>query len=161
MVSKGFPPKKKRGPVARDVNDIRHNRLTLRAHDDLMKLLSLRALEAGLSRSAYIERLLINWLRADPRNPRIDNMGKMSPSAGPTPFEARSTEPLRIAERWNRFSQAHELIFGQNAPRDWFEDADSYWPAAVGGHLDSDDSGDDPEEAEGRRLAAKKPRQRY
>ena len=123
--------------------------------------LSLRASEAGLSRSAYIERLLINWLRADPRNPRLDNMGKLVSSTGPTPFDARTAEPLRVAERWQRFSQAHELIFGQNAPRDWFENGDSYWPAAHGGHLEADDSGDDPEEAEAQRRAAKKPRQRY
>ncbi len=160
MVSKALPPKK-RGPAARDANDIRHNRLTLRAHDDLMKLLSLRASEAGLSRSAYIERLLINWLRADPRNPKLDNMGKLSPATGPTPFDARTSDPLRVAERWQRFSQARELIFGQNAPRTWFEDGDSYWPAAVGGHLEPDDSGDDPKEAEARRQAAKRPRQRY
>lgn len=125
-----------------------------------MKLLSLRASEAGLSRSAYIERLLIAWLRADPRNPRLDNMGKLAHS-GPTPLDMRTAEPLKVAERWQRFSHAHELIFGQNAPRDWFENADSYWPATHGGHLEADDSGDDPEEAEARRSAAKKPRQRY
>ena len=157
---KGFPARKRPGPEPRDSSDIRHNRLTLRAHDDLMKLLSLRASESGLSRSAYIERLLIAWLRADPRNPKLDNMGKRVPNAGPSPFDLRTSEPLRIAERWQRFSQAHELIFGQNAPRDWFEDADSYWPAPHGGHFEPEEAESDREDFE-KRKPAKRPRQRY
>jgi hypothetical protein len=125
-----------------------------------MKLLSLRASESGLSWSAYIERLLIAWLRADPRNPNLDNMGKRVPNAGPTPFDLRTAEPLRVGERWQRFSQAHKLIFEQNAPRDWFEDADSYWPVSHGGHFEAEEAEDDPKDFE-KRKPAKKLRQRY
>lgn len=112
---------------------MRSTRLTLRAHDDLMKLLTLRADEAGISRSHYIERLLIRFLMADPRNPKLDAMGRIVPGQT-TPYDLRTKDPLRTAERWQRFSTAHENLLGMAPPRDWFEDADTYWPAMYGGH---------------------------
>jgi hypothetical protein len=162
MVS-GFPrlPKnrkqrRKPGPAQRDDDEKRSERITIRAHDDLMRLLTLRSDEAGVSRSHYIERLLIRWLTADPRNPKLDAMGRIVP--GPTPYDLRAKDPLRTADRWQRFSTAHELLMGMAPPRDWFEDPISYWPATHGGHQEFVDHSTDPEEAERVRLASKKRR---
>jgi hypothetical protein len=147
MVS-GFPRNRKQrrkpGPAKRGDDENRSTRITLRAHDDLMRLLTLRADEAGVSRSHYIERLLIRWLTADPRNPKLDAMGRISP--GPTPYDLRAKDPLKTADRWQRFSTAHELLFGMAPPRDWFEESDSYWPAPHGGHLGPEEEHSDPNE---------------
>ncbi len=134
--------RRKPGPSARDDGENRSERITLRAHDDLLKLLSLRADESGVSRSHYIERLLIRWLTADPRNPQLDAMGRVKP--GTTPYDLRTRDPLKTASRWQQFSTAHELLFGMHPPKDWFEDADSYWPAPVGGHTEPEGEATDP-----------------
>jgi len=134
--------RRKPGPAARDDADNRSERITLRAHDDLLKLLSLRADESGVSRSHYIERLLIRWLTADPRNPALDAMGRIKP--GVMPYDLRTKDPLKTAGQWQKFSTAHELLFGMAPPRDWFEEPESYWPAPVGGHLDPDGEASDP-----------------
>jgi hypothetical protein len=129
------PERKKPGPPKRDEADMRSNRLTLRVHDDLMHLLTLRSKEAGLTRSAYIERLMLAWLRADPRNPKFDPMGKVMPTA-PTPLSLLRKEPMSVAERWAKYSNAHELLFGQTAPRHLLDDPDSYWPGVNEGPFD-------------------------
>ncbi len=118
---------RKPGPQKREPDEMRSTRITLRAHDDLFDLLTVRADEAGVSRSNYIERLLIQWLRTDPRNPKLSNLGRFVP--GPTPLEL-GANALRTAERWQRFVQAHELLFGTAPDRRWLEDMDSYWPSA-------------------------------
>lgn len=133
----------KPGPSARSDEENRSARITLRAHDDLMRLLTLRADEAGVSRSHYIERLLIRWLVADPRNPALDAMGRIKPATA-TPYDLRSKDPLKTASRWQQFSTAHELLFGMQPPRDWFEEADSYWPAPHGGHIEPEGEANDP-----------------
>ena len=107
MVS-GLPRKSKQrgkpGPAKRTEAENRSTRITLRAHDDLMKLLTLRAGEAGVSRSHYIERLLIRFLMADPRNPKLDSSGRIVP--GPTPYDLRSKDPTEdrraLAEVFHR-----------------------------------------------------------
>jgi hypothetical protein len=128
-------PKKKTGPAPKVADEIRSNRLTLRTHDDLMALLSVRAREQGVSRSAYIERLLTAWLRADPRNPKIDNMGR-TPAGAPEPRQLRARDPMRTAEQWTKYSHAHEIVFGHPPPRPWLDDLDSYWPVASRGPYD-------------------------
>jgi hypothetical protein len=60
------PPQRMHAPVASklgrpygDPDDLRSERLTLRIHPDLMSVLVQRAREAGLTRSLYVERILI------------------------------------------------------------------------------------------------------
>lgn len=127
MVS-GFPKRSKKSkPAAPEREDaIRSERLALRAHRDLMRLLSLRASEEGITRSAMIERMLISYLALDPRNPRLDPMGRIV-EEDQLPWEARKADVLRAAERWQKFSTVHEVLFGHPAPKRWFEDGDSYW----------------------------------
>jgi hypothetical protein len=128
-------PRKKPGPPKRDEADMRSNRLTLRVHDDLMHLLTMRSREAGLTRSAYIERLMLAWLRADPRNPKMDPMGKVVEHA-PTPLQNLRKDSMNVAERWTKYSSAHELLFGQTAPRHLLDDQDTYWPGPSAGPFD-------------------------
>jgi hypothetical protein len=148
MVS-GLPtnrkPRRKPGPAPKDDDEIRATRITIRAHQDLEKLLTLRADEAGVSRSHYIERLLIRWLTADPRNPGLDAMGRIK-TGGTTPFDMRHKDPLKMAERWQRFAAAHEVLFSMRPPQDLFEDPDSYWPAQIGGHVEPHQDSDLPPE---------------
>jgi Ribbon-helix-helix protein, copG family len=152
---KPLPRKPARGPTPKPAEEIRSNRLTLRTHDDLMELLSLRAREQGVSRSAYIERLLTAWLRADPRNPKIDNMGRLSVGA-PEPRQLRAKDPMRTAEQWTRYAQAHEIVFGHPPPRTWLDDLDMYWPVASAGPYD--DPTDDAAESTAPSKSARKKR---
>lgn len=109
-------------------DDVRSARLILRAHPDLMKILTVRARAAGVSRSRYVERLLIAWLMADPRNPRIDAVGKILGGFGQARYEAMST--LGKAERWARYSAAHAALFGVPLPEAEFEDPSLWWNEA-------------------------------
>jgi hypothetical protein len=123
---KGFPKRSKKAAVPEKEDSIRSERLALRAHRDLMRLLSLRASEEQITRSAMIERMLISYLSLDPRNPRLDPMGRIV-EEDQLPWDARKADVLRAAERWQKFSAVHEILFGHPAPKRWFEDTDSYW----------------------------------
>ncbi|PZA13865.1 hypothetical protein DNX69_00010 [Rhodopseudomonas palustris] len=123
-------------------DDVRSARLILRAHPDLMKILTVRARAAGVSRSRYVERLLVAWLNADPRNPRMDAVGKILGGFGQARYAAMST--LSKAERWTRYSAAHAAIFGVPLPEAEFEDPSLWWDEAkklVEG--DDEDAGQD------------------
>ncbi|ABE39358.1 hypothetical protein IP86_02880 [Rhodopseudomonas sp. AAP120] len=121
-------------------DDARSGRLILRAHPDLLQVLTVRARVAGISRSRYVERLLIAWLNADPRNPRMDAVGKIR-----TGFDqARHAAPsaLARAERWTRYNSAHAALFGVPLPDSDFEDPEQEWDAAKT-LIDVDAGGDD------------------
>lgn len=109
-------------------DDARSGRLILRAHPDLLQILTVRARVAGISRSRYVERLLIAWLNADPRNPRLDAVGKILGGFGQARFEALSE--LGKAERWARYNSAHSAIFGHTLPESDFEDKSQWWAEA-------------------------------
>jgi len=146
------PVPRKRGVKPRPREEIRSERLILRAHPDLIALLSERAAERGISRSAFIEGLLIAWLRADPRNPRLDPVGRII-TTDPQPRKLRETDPIRFAQRWERFNQAHMLLMGQSVRQDWLDELNSYWPSAYGDMLDKSP---DPEEEFETRPSKKK-----
>ncbi|MCS3727364.1 hypothetical protein [Bradyrhizobium betae] len=110
----------KTGPNARE------ERIALRAHADLIEILDRRAEEKGQTRSAYIESLLIAWVKADPRNPRIDNRGKLVPDA-PTPAELQRANPQRYTDRWVQFNRAFNALFGTDVPREWREEWQEHW----------------------------------
>lgn len=121
-------------------DDARSGRLILRAHPGLMQILTVRARVAGISRSRYIERLLIAWLNADPRNPRMDAVGKILGGFGQARFEALSE--LGKAERWTRYNAAHAAIFGHSLPDADFEDKSQWWEEAKK-LIEGDDAGGD------------------
>jgi len=84
-----------------------------------MEVLTERARERGITRSAYVEQLLVGWVRLDPRNRRVDLIGKYDPDA-PSPYEMRMRSPLAFAERWSKFASASKLILAE-PPSEWFE----------------------------------------
>lgn len=59
----------------------RSGRLVLRVHPDLMATLALRADELRMTRSRFVEDILIGVLGLDPRNPRFDKFGRIDPQA--------------------------------------------------------------------------------
>ncbi|MCG2643766.1 MULTISPECIES: hypothetical protein [Bradyrhizobium] len=132
----------KPGPPKRTNEENRSERITLRAHDDLMRILTLRADESGFSRSHYIERILIAYLRLDPRNPNFDAMGRFKKS-GTMPFDLFHNDKARVGERWAKFSTVHENLFGMAPPRDWLDDESGFWPGTdvVNGY-EEDSQGD-------------------
>ncbi|MGJ4932562.1 hypothetical protein ACQR1I_09225 [Bradyrhizobium sp. HKCCYLS2038] len=121
------------------------NRLTLRVHDDLLELLQLRSGEASRSRSSFVETLLVAWLRADPRNPKVARNGKIDRDA-PEPRAVRTADPVRFAERWTRYAQAHEIVMGHPPPREYLDDLDAYWPTGAEHPDDYDEQEEDIEE---------------
>lgn len=118
-VNKDGTLRRKPGPVAAP-DDARTDRLALRVHPDLGDILHLRARELGISRSQYVEKLLIGWIRLDPRNRRLDLSGKLDPKA-PTP-EAVRRDPLSFAKEWQRFSTANMLLLRAQPPSEWFDE---------------------------------------
>jgi hypothetical protein len=116
----------KPGPkIAEDA--IKSERMAFRVHPDLVQILDARAAELGINRSAYVERLLVGWIKADPRNPRIDMRGKFV-EGGPDPDDLKKRSPLVFAERWQKYSQAYAIILGTPAPQSWFDEEDAYRP---------------------------------
>jgi hypothetical protein len=93
----------------------------LRVHPDLLDVLTKRSEERGITRSQYVEKLLIGWANIDPRNRRLELVGKVSPTA-PSPWEIRRAKPLEFADRWQNFCKASLLLLGSEPPREWFEE---------------------------------------
>ena len=115
----------KPGPkVAED--EIKTERLTMRMHTDLMHILNKRSRERNISRSAYIEQLLIGWVQADPRNPKIDSRGKLVDGA-PSPIEQMNKNSFAYAEKWAKFNAAYAILLGTDAPKKWVEEPSDYW----------------------------------
>lgn len=122
-------PRKKPGRVARPT-DTKVDRLVLRVHPDLMRILTDRARERGITRSQYVEKLLIGWANLDPRNQRLDMIGKINPAA-PLPNDVRLRSPLSFADRWVKFGSASRLLLGAEPPKEWLEES-------IGSHADPD-----------------------
>ncbi|WP_284424124.1 hypothetical protein [Bradyrhizobium sp. SSBR45G] len=97
-------------------------------HPHLVYILDARAKEANLSRSAYLERVIIGWVQADPRNPRIDSRGMFIPGAQ-SPRRYQETQASAFGAKFKTFSDAHEVILGTPAPQRWIEEPDRYMPA--------------------------------
>lgn len=114
-------PRKSPGPQPKAASELRGERLVLRVHPDFQDLLTMLARERGISRSAYIERVLLGWVSADPRNPRLDAIGKKIPGV-PSPHELLKSNPVRFGQRWKNFSDVSSLLLGETPPQTWLED---------------------------------------
>ncbi|WP_063994844.1 hypothetical protein [Bradyrhizobium sp.] len=117
---------KKKAAKSDDGDETRSERIAMRMHPDLVRILDKRADEKNLSRSAYIESILIGWVRADPRNPRVDPRGKLVEGV-PSPKEYLVQNALGYANRWQSFNQAYRVLFGTAAPDDWEKNPTDYW----------------------------------
>jgi hypothetical protein len=105
---------------------VRSARMIMRQHPDLVEVLDLRAREMRMSRSKYIETVMMLYLATDPRNPKISNVGKIDRSL-PSPLAQRDADPHRFAERWQRFVAAHIALFGNAPPSDWRDESEAFW----------------------------------
>jgi len=125
--TKAGRPKRKPGPKV-EPDGQKTERLTFRVHPDLLQLLDARAAEAGINRSQYVEKILIGWLRADPRNPKIDlRSGKIDRDAM-SPQERRLKFAMSYASQQAKFNAAYEILLGTGAPARFFESPDEYCP---------------------------------
>ncbi|MGY3356276.1 hypothetical protein ACVWZK_002939 [Bradyrhizobium sp. GM0.4] len=113
----------------------RGGRLMVRIHPDLLELLSLRAAERGESRARFMERIIVGFLRADPRNPKMDPAGRIDPAA-PPPIKA---DPIRYGAAWSRWEQLNEQMFSFRPPADWLDDEAGYAMWAKRAHPDRDE----------------------
>jgi hypothetical protein len=71
MVTKPKTAKKKIGRPGANPDDVRSERTAMRMHPDLQHELSVAAREAGMTRSLFIERLLLSHI-----NQRLNNRGE-------------------------------------------------------------------------------------
>lgn len=124
-VNKDGSPRARPGKLP-DPEAAKSARLIMRMHPDLTEVLNLRAAERGMSRSKLIEQVLVGFLMADPRNPKMSPVGRIDRSQ-PTPLQMRESNPHRFAERWQRFVQAHQALFGMPPSTDWLDDLDAFW----------------------------------
>jgi hypothetical protein len=123
-VNKDGRPRRKPGKPA-NPDDVRTERLSMRVHPDLAAILTARARERGITRSQYIEQLLVGWVKIDPRNPKIDAIGRIDVDAAP-PLSMR-LEPLKFGERWARLATVMEALLGMRPADEWIEDEHGYF----------------------------------
>jgi hypothetical protein len=125
-INRDGTPRAKPGKLPRP-EDVKSDRIIMRVHSDLLMILDARAKERGLTRSKYLEQLLIGWAKSDPRNWRLDSIGRRIPNL-PAPRGLRKMDPLKFADRWQKFATAHTVLFGAPPPSDWFDQDDNYLP---------------------------------
>ncbi|WP_038965555.1 hypothetical protein [Bradyrhizobium diazoefficiens] len=114
-VPRPVPMPRRKNPTQPLGSDTREDRLMMRMHEELVLLLNKRSAEAGESRSRYIEKILVGFLRADPRNPRIDSFGRLDPTA-PPPLSTRN-DPMKFGEKWSLWKDLNVRL-GLPAPLD-------------------------------------------
>jgi hypothetical protein len=105
-----LPEENRRGRRPGDPADKRTERLVLRIHPDLIDALNKSADEAGLTRSLFVERILLSYVRQDPRFADLDNVGRRRESMRSAPMASmRSFE-----QRWNRFAAMRRAAIGED-----------------------------------------------
>ncbi len=112
--------------------DAKTDRIIMRVHPDLLELIDARAREKDLTRSKYLNQVLVGWSNSDPRNPKLDAAGRRIVTAT-DPRQSQLFKPFSFAERWQRYVAAHNAIFGHPPPASWFDELDSQdqYPAAA------------------------------
>lgn len=116
--------------------DGRDHRLMMRVNSSLVDLIDIRARERGESRSRFIEKLLIGFLRADPRNPKLDASGRILTDG---PAISRAHEAVRFGAAWVKFAAVNDALFGLKIPDEWMEEAPGFVDEQRGGNIREDD----------------------
>lgn len=104
--------KKKLGRPFGDPADARTLRLAQRAHPDLMSVLDQRSREYGLTKSQFIERILVDYLNAH-EHAQLDAIGRWVPNAKWTRSMVRRLDQLP--------HPSQPLEAGQRAEKTWRE----------------------------------------
>lgn len=98
-------------------------RLLMRVHPDLLPLIDVHAKERAMTRSQFVEQMLVGFLRLDPRAPRINAFGQLEPRPegtpppvqvrpGSFPRPATPPNPNLFLRRWDDFRRASEMVTG-------------------------------------------------
>lgn len=104
--------KKKVGRPFADPADVKTMRLAQRVHPDLMSVLDQRSREYGLTRSQFIERILVDYLNSH-ENAQLDVIGRWVPNAKWTRSMVRRLDQLP--------HPSQPLEVGQRAEKAWRE----------------------------------------
>ena len=134
------PLPRKKNPTQPYGSETRTDRLMMRMHEELVLLLDARSAEAGESRSRYIEKILVGFLKSDPRNPRIDSFGRIDASA-PPPLSARN-DGMKFGEKWSRWRDLN-VALGLPAPSDELIEDDTGYNMWAGRAVPTDPNMDD------------------
>jgi hypothetical protein len=94
----------------------RSGRLVLRVHPDFMATLTLRADEQRMTRSRFVEEILMGVLALDPRNPRFDKFGRIDPKAA-TAQQRQLNNPISYLNQIAAFSGLNASVFPQLRPQ--------------------------------------------
>jgi hypothetical protein len=101
-----------RGRRAGDPNARRSYRYVMRMHPDLADALNALADESGLSRSLFVERVLISFVNQDPRT-ALDHIGRRvrhdTPTGGPPRGSLAS-----FGRQWQRWAALRHEVFGED-----------------------------------------------
>jgi hypothetical protein len=113
-------PRRKPGPTA-DAAKMKDDRVVLRAHADLAQFVTTGASERGITKSQFVEKLLVGFNNLDPRQPRLNMNGRRSETSM-GPIERMEKQPMEFEAQWKRFVELSGLLTGFTPPREWFED---------------------------------------
>jgi hypothetical protein len=91
--------KRPRGRPRGDPDDLRTERIAVRAHKDLVNELNFLSRHKGVTRSVLIERLLIDLVNDEARSIAVDAIGRYTVAEAPTPTPQITRRPVDI---WNR-----------------------------------------------------------
>jgi hypothetical protein len=94
-----------------DPKNLRAYRLVVRVNQDLADALGMLADEASISRSLFIERVLISFVNQDPRH-RLAQNGRRIPDNTPPPAGAGTFADL--GQRWRRWSALRHDVLGDD-----------------------------------------------
>jgi hypothetical protein len=117
-------PRARPGPKPASPENARDFRLMMRFHPDLIEMLDIRARERGETRTRMIERILVSFLKADPRNPKMDAAGRIQADADPP--ASRAGDPMRFGAAWARWVTLNDMLLGFRPPDDWIDDGAGY-----------------------------------
>jgi hypothetical protein len=116
-------PRNRPGPKPAAPEDARDFRLMMRLHPDLIDMLDIRANERGETRTRLVEKILVGFLRSDPRNPRMDAAGRIQADAG---APLRATDPIKFGSAWARWQSLNEVLLNFRVPDEWATDEAGY-----------------------------------
>ncbi|MCA6098169.1 hypothetical protein [Bradyrhizobium australafricanum] len=130
-------PTRKKGGVSTE--GLRDGRLVMRVQQSLNDLVDIRARERGESRSRFIERLLVAFLQADPRNPELDAWGRVL-TDGPTLSKAH--DAVRFGAAWAKFVALNESLLGFKPPDRWLDEPSDFVARQMGAYVADPDEDD-------------------
>jgi hypothetical protein len=104
------PGKKTAGRRPGPPEDVRTERLVVRMHPDMFSVLTEKAKFYGVSRSQYVERILIGYLNMQADIKPLDNMGRHIKDPG-----LAKTAQMGPGEAWAAFGRRNMRLLGLQA----------------------------------------------